>query len=169
MRCYVGRIVTGIALSAVVIAAVRASGIHRDTAVRQFNKRVLNPFALRMIARRKTYYSVLHHVGRHSGKAYDTPVVAKSTSEGIVIPLPYGAETDWCRNVLASDGCTLSMNGTEYTLVDPRVIPPTEAEPLLPHVNARLWHTIGMKHYLLLHVQAQAIGTPRETRQPAAA
>src|SRR6516165_8678930 len=82
--------------------------------VRRFNKHVLNPFALWLTARRTTYYGVMHHVGRHSGHEYTTPVVAKLTRDGMVIPLPYGADTDWCRNVLAARAGTVSLNGTEY-------------------------------------------------------
>jgi deazaflavin-dependent oxidoreductase (nitroreductase family) len=168
MRRNALRAVTGIAM-VVVFAIVRAGRARRDTAVRRFNKHILNPCALRITAHRKTYYSVVHHVGRHSGKAYDTPVVAKTTSEGIVIPLPYGASTDWCRNVLAADACTLSMNGTEYALVSPRVIPPPEAEPLLPRSNVRLWRMIGIKDYLLLHEDSHSMGEPLETREAVAA
>jgi hypothetical protein len=73
----------------------------RRSLVRVFNKYVLNPSALWIVGRRRMYYGVLHHVGRRSGNPYVTPVVAKMTAEGVIIPLPYGAETDWCRNVLA--------------------------------------------------------------------
>ena len=58
--------------------------------VRQFNKRVLNPFAIWLVEHRPMYYGVLHHTGRRSGKEYATPVVAKITTGGVIIPLPYG-------------------------------------------------------------------------------
>ncbi len=62
--------------------------------IQRFNKHVLNPFALWVVARRPMSYGVIHHVGRHSGRAYATPVVAKLTSEGVIMPLPYGVDTD---------------------------------------------------------------------------
>jgi hypothetical protein len=64
--------------------------------VRHFNKYVLNPFAVGCSAS-KDVLRVLHHTGRHSGAAYRTPLVAKLTEQGIIMPLPYGEDTDWCR------------------------------------------------------------------------
>jgi deazaflavin-dependent oxidoreductase (nitroreductase family) len=100
------------------------------------------------------YYGVLHHVGRRSGAAYDTPVVAKVTPRGVLIPLPYGPDTDWCRNVLAAGSCGLTLKGAEYALHSPEIVAATIAEPLLPSVNARIWHTTGITSYLLLKVRA---------------
>jgi hypothetical protein len=134
-----------------VIATIRAAlRANRQFAIRQFNKHVLNPFMLRVMEHRKTYYGVVAHVGRYSGQVYATPVVAKLTSQGVVVPLPYGAHTDWCRNVLAAGGCTLRLNGAEYRLSSPHVVSPEIAEPLVPPANAWLWRHVGMKEYLLL-------------------
>src|SRR5438046_8214286 len=47
------------------------------------------------------YASVVRHVGRTSGKPYETPVHAVRTDGGFIVALPYGAGTDWVRNVLA--------------------------------------------------------------------
>ena len=142
---------------------LRALGGSRSGHLRRFNKHILNPFALRIIARRKTYYGVVHHVGRRSGKPYATPVVAKLTSAGVVIPLPYGADTDWCLNVLAADQCTLKLNGESYALTMARVVDPEVAEPLLPQVNARLWRWIGVQHYLLLDIVRASADTSTST------
>ena len=60
--------------------------------MRRFNKSILDPFALWVAAHRKMYYGVLHHTGRRSGASYRTPVVAKVTDKGIIIPLPYWRE-----------------------------------------------------------------------------
>lgn len=65
--------------------------------MRTFNKYVLNP-PMRLPAGRKHWYaSVIRHIGRRSGKAYATPVVAERVPDGFVIPLPYGADVDWLR------------------------------------------------------------------------
>src|SRR5579859_2062177 len=128
--------------------------------VRQFNKHLLNPFALWIVAHRQTYYGVVHHVGRRSGKAYATPVVARLTPAGVVIPLPYGADTDWCRNVLAAGGCTLTLNGEQYTLRLPEVVPASTAEPLVPAINAHVWRRVGIHSYLLLTIAPSGISAP---------
>jgi hypothetical protein len=77
---------------------------------------LLNPFALWVVTRRPMYYGVIHHVGRHSGRTYSTPVVAKLTADSIIIPLPYGPDTDWCRNLLAAGHATLTLHGAEYAI-----------------------------------------------------
>ncbi|MGZ4612806.1 MAG: hypothetical protein ACXV1K_06490 [Kineosporiaceae bacterium] len=41
------------------------------------------------------YASVVRHVGRTSGRRYETPVVPVATDGGFVVPLPYGPGTDW--------------------------------------------------------------------------
>jgi hypothetical protein len=49
-----------------------------------------------------------HHLGRRSGVVYATPIDALLTPEGAVTPLVYGPGVDWCGNVLAAEGCTLT-------------------------------------------------------------
>jgi hypothetical protein len=137
--------------------------------VRAFAKHIFNPFMLWVAARRHTYYAVLHHVGRRSGRVYVTPVVAKLTSNGVLIPLPYGAGTDWCRNVLAASGCTLTLDGQDYALTSPAVIPASEAEPLLPPKNVQVWRRVGIRNYLSLKLAASATSGVTETVQTAAA
>ncbi len=39
-----------------------------------------------------------------------------------MIPLTFGSTSDWCRNVLAAGGCTVSLDGQEYTTDDARVV-----------------------------------------------
>jgi deazaflavin-dependent oxidoreductase (nitroreductase family) len=125
------------------------AGRRRDLTI-QFNKRVLNPLALRTAAYRRSYYGVVHHVGRRSGVSYDTPVVVKLTPRGVVIPLPYGANTDWCRNVVSAGGCTVTFRGQQYTLGSPEIVPASVAEPLIPKINAMLWRRVGITQYLML-------------------
>jgi hypothetical protein len=135
----------------------------RREVIRKFNKRLLNPFAIWIAARRPMYYGVLRHTGRRSGRTYDTPVVAKLTTEGVIIPLPYGTHTDWLQNVLASDGCSLTLNGQNYTFIRPQIIPASVAEPLVPPANAAVWRRVGIQNYLAMqkHIPvAAAAETP---------
>ncbi len=114
----------------------------------KFNKRVLNPVMLTFAGRKHSPYAIIHHVGRRSGHAYATPVVAESGPESFVIALPYGAGVDWYRNVLAAGGCTLTWNGQEYTLIEPELLDAATAEPLLVPVRAFGLKMLGVKHYV---------------------
>lgn len=45
----------------------------------------------------------------------------------------------------------------------PQVIPSAEAEPRVPAINARLWHLVGIKDYLLLKPiqdDSEVVGEP---------
>lgn len=137
-----------LALGATLLLLKAGKGTPRRLAI-TFNKYVLNPGMLWLAARRPTYYAALHHVGRRSGRSYTTPVVAKLVGAGTaVIPLPYGRDTDWCRNVLAAGGGTLTFKGQEYRLSEPELIDATVGERLVPRPNAWLWHRVGIRQYL---------------------
>src|SRR5437867_3351325 len=126
------------------------------SAVRRFNRYVLNPFALWVAEHRRMYYGMLQRTGRHTGAAYRTPVVAKVTEQGIVIPLPYGEDTDWCQNLLASGSCSLTINRDEYALYSPEVVPASVAEPLLRLANVQVWRRAGIQSYMLLQMRSPA-------------
>jgi deazaflavin-dependent oxidoreductase (nitroreductase family) len=151
------RILGLLALVVVGLAAfVRMVLVHESLRRRLFPvlrplyKRVFNPIALRDAARGDTRWAVLHHVGRRSGVAYDTPIDAQLTPDGAVIPLVYGASADWCRNVLAAGGCTLTVGSENLAFTAPRVVPISVAGPQLLPAKARFWRSIGIEHLLSL-------------------
>jgi deazaflavin-dependent oxidoreductase (nitroreductase family) len=111
---------------------------------------VINPRMVRAIERRRSSFGVVHHSGRRSGRAYHTPVDVGRTPSGVLVPLPYGPETDWCRNVLAAGRCTLTVDGEEVALTAPEVLLPVVAEAQLPTGKLREWRRDGIAHYLSL-------------------
>ena len=72
--------------------------------------------------------SVVHHVGRTTGQPYETPVQAVATDDGFVIALPYGPNTDWLKNVLASGSATIAHDGADHRVERPEVVPMSVAE-----------------------------------------
>ena len=84
----------------------------RHQGLRKFNRTFFNP-VIKLFAGR-FFYALVYHVGRRSGKAYTTPVVAVRADGSIFIPLPYGADTDWLLNVQARAECRVKMNGRLY-------------------------------------------------------
>lgn len=102
-----------------------AAGGHSPAngAVRTFNKHLLNPVMLHLAGRRHWYAARIEHVGRRSGRPYATPVVARPVAGGFALPLPYGRDTDWCRNLLAAGGGVVTYDGTRCTVTAPRVVP----------------------------------------------
>jgi deazaflavin-dependent oxidoreductase (nitroreductase family) len=96
-------------------------------------------------------YAVLTHTGRSSGRAYQTPLGASPLGDGFVLGLAFGAEADWCRNVLAAGTCTLKWHGQEYRLEKPEIIPASEALGAFPRWKRVLLARIGVKQYLWVH------------------
>ncbi len=98
--------------------------------LRHFNKRATNRLTMRFAG--KHVYAVIHHQGRKSGKAYQTPVVAMPTGDGFIFPLPYSEHADWCRNVLAAGGCRIEWRGRWYTLENPQLTQRSESIVFFP-------------------------------------
>lgn len=91
--------------------------------IRYFNRRYFNPFALSFAGRPNSFWSVILHTGRHSGKAYITPIVAVRQNGCFIIPLPYGRQVDWFKNVMAAGGCDLIYRGKVYRAMKLETIP----------------------------------------------
>lgn len=74
-------------------------------------------------------WGVLHHVGRRSAKQYAIPValVPVVRDDLFLIGLPWGARTNWARNVLAAGGATVTWKGRDHHAHNPRLVGPQEA------------------------------------------
>lgn len=88
----------------------------------KINKRTFNPWSIR-----KGEYPVVTHVGRTSGKAYQTPLDAHPTKTGYVLVARYGPNSDWVRNILAAQAAILRIDGEEHGLDSPRLVVQEEA------------------------------------------
>jgi hypothetical protein len=59
------------------------------------------------------------HVGRRSGRLYMTPAGARMAEGVVAIPLTFGNESDWSRNVRAASGCFIRLDGQDYRATRP--------------------------------------------------
>ena len=94
----------------------------------EVNKRTFNKLELK-----KGKRPVVTHLGRKSGKEFHTPLDAHPIEGGFVFVLNYGSKSDWVKNILAAGSARLRAAGTEYELVNPRVI---SKEVALQHLAA---------------------------------
>nr|WP_090343100.1 nitroreductase [Mycolicibacterium malmesburyense]CRL73898.1 deazaflavin-dependent nitroreductase family protein [Mycolicibacterium malmesburyense] len=128
-----------------------SSATHRiKDKVRTFNKYVLNPAMMQLAGRKLWYASVIRHTGRRSGRHYATPVVADRIDDGFIIPLPYGTDVDWLRNVQASGEAIVTSRGRNYNLVEPRIINARTAGKLLSS-RRRAYECFGIDDFLRLN------------------
>ena len=116
--------------------------------IRASNKHLLNPLMLRLAGSRYWYASVIEHTGRRSGRSYRTPIVADSVDDGFIVPLPYGTDVDWVRNILNAKRATVIHKGRTYQVRAPEIIAATQALPLLPPARRRTFERVSIEHFL---------------------
>lgn len=93
-------------------------------------------------------WAVVRHRGRRSGKLYSTPIAIRPTSDGFVLPLPWGEGTDWCRNLRAAGGGVVRFGGAEVEIDDPEIIDTADALPSFNVLMRPLVKSIGIKTFL---------------------
>jgi len=145
---------------AATLAPVRPSLIVR-IAMRPLT-RILNPLMRRFAGRRHVRMAAeVRHVGRTSGRAYVTPAGARVRGDVAVIPLTFGNQSDWAKNVRAAGGCSLKVNGKQYTAVAPEFVDRHDAGPLLKSafgpVERAGFRLLGIRQYLRLHAAPAAL------------
>ena len=93
--------------------------------------KVLNPLMARFAGRRHLPLAAqLRHTGRKSGRSYVTTVGARVHGDVIVIPLTFGNQSDWSRNVAAAGGCMITVQGRDYQATQPEFLDRQQAEAL---------------------------------------
>ncbi len=117
--------------------------------VAQVNKRVLNKREIERGVR-----PVLTHVGRTSGRSYQTPLDAHPVEGGYLMAAVYGSSSDWVRNVMAAGSARLTVAGEVYELVSPRLVTRRVAAQLLEDSSALPSGIWQVKEFLHVDVAA---------------
>lgn len=99
-------------------------------AMARFNRRVTNPVALKY-GRWAPLNGTLEHVGRKSGKRYETPLNIFDTADGYAIPIGYGLDSHWVQNAVAGGATTVRKHGTAVPVTNARIVGKAEAEKLV--------------------------------------
>ena len=73
-----------------------------------------------------------------------------------MIPLTFGNQSDWSKNVRAAGGCSIRVDGQDYTATDPEFVDRAGAGPLLRSAFGPMerasFRLLGIKQYLRLRV-----------------
>lgn len=86
------------------------------------NRRFFNPREIK-----KGVRPVLTHIGRTSGATFHTPLDAHPIDGGYIFIVMYGQQSDWVKNILASGEATLTVEGADTALTNPKIIGKGEA------------------------------------------
>ena len=114
----------------------------------RFNKRVTNRFVLLFAGWIPPLATVIHR-GRASGRRYRTPVLAFQTPNGFVVPLTYGRDVDWAKNLSAAGCGTIERGGAESHLAFIRLIPYGGVKAAFPFLARTLLRLLSVEDCLL--------------------
>ena len=140
--------------------------MHFPRFMRRVNRVFTNPL-LGSVAWLLPPLAMVHHVGRTSGRRYRTPVVAFPTATGFVVPMTYGRDVDWARNLVKARGGELVRLGQHFTLRNPRVVGGAAAYPHLPAGVRSALRLADFPGYVLLdadHARRRSRRSPPHSR-----
>jgi deazaflavin-dependent oxidoreductase (nitroreductase family) len=122
--------------------------------------RLINPRAVRLAGTaRLPLFGVVRQRGRRSGRLYATPLAVRGFPGGFLIPLTFGPEADWCRNVLAAGECVIQWRGRQWTAVEPRVVDAAdvgaELRVAMGRVERFMLRLMGTRQFLRLRDKSE--------------
>ncbi len=118
--------------------------------VRRLNRSLTNPRVMRTAGTDATRTSVIHHIGRKSGRTYETPVDTIAATTGFLIALPYGSRADWVRNVLAAGSATVTTRGERVDVDRPTIVATADVAGQIPAKTLRTLRLFGVSQCLHL-------------------
>ena len=115
----------------------------------------------------RSSWGLLTHVGRRSGRVYQTSLGANPYGDGFLLPLGYGLQTDWYRNLMAAGSCALAWRGRTYRLERPELISGPEAMRVWPASSRMLLRLTGIHDFVWLHQSQEQAAEPPQRTSPA--
>jgi deazaflavin-dependent oxidoreductase (nitroreductase family) len=116
--------------------------------------KILNPVVGTLAGRRHVPMARLHHIGRRTGRSYRTTVGARVRGDVILIPLTFGNQSDWARNVYAAGQCSVHVNGYTIRAEHPRFLAVADVAPLVHAmfnpVERVVFKALGIKQFIRL-------------------
>jgi deazaflavin-dependent oxidoreductase (nitroreductase family) len=121
--------------------------------------RTLNRVTIRLARAGRGPFSAVRHVGRRSGRTYETPLILAPVTGGFVAELTYGPDVDWYRNVVAAGGGTVLHRGAEYAVDGVSPVAAADGLRAFGGPAAVVLRVLRRHEFRLLHVAGPA-GTP---------
>jgi deazaflavin-dependent oxidoreductase (nitroreductase family) len=135
--------------------------VRRNRAImfdRGWFKKVLttyNGMTRKISGTKRSSWGLLTHVGRRSGRVYQTSLGTNPYGDGFVLPLGYGPQTDWYRNLMAAGAGTLAWKERTYQLERPELISGPAAMRAWPIPSRILLRLTGIHEFVWLHQSAE--------------
>jgi deazaflavin-dependent oxidoreductase (nitroreductase family) len=134
--------------------------------IRIFNKYVTNRILRGFASFSHGPFAIIRHVGRRSGKPYETVIMVWPMGEGFVIALTYGPKVDWYRNILAAGGCTVFWHRRVYAVGKPEPIDVKTALPAFSPLHQFILRLIGIQDFVRVKFAVPEPATLGEAARP---
>jgi len=95
-------------------------------------------------------FALVRHVGRKSGKPYETPIIVQRVEGGFVIELTYGPNVDWYRNIVAANCCRILFHGVEYSIEGLERMDVAHGIDAFTPVQRRILRLLRREHFVML-------------------
>jgi len=105
----------------------------------------------------RSSWGLLTHVGRRSGCTYQTSLGTCTYGVGFLLPLGYGTQTDWYRNLMAAGTATLAWKGRTYRLERPELVSGPEVVRAWRMRDRILLRLAGMHDFVWLHRKLERV------------
>lgn len=99
----------------------------------------------------------MRHRGRRSGRSYATPVAIAHAGDHFFIPMPFGSEADWPRNVLTAGGCVIRWKGADHEVIDPEVIDIAAGRHAFNPIEGVFLRSLGIRSILRLREAPRSV------------
>ncbi len=119
-------------------------------------KYTLNPLALRLARAGIGPLSIVRHVGRRSGRQYDTPLLLAPITGGYVAELTYGPNVDWFQNVKAAGSCTILRGDSEIAIDRIEPMDADAGRQAFPRAARILLQMLRRRHYVRMYAAVQS-------------
>jgi hypothetical protein len=88
--------------------------------------------------------------------------MAFRSGNNFIIALTYGPSTDWVRNVIATDGCSIEYRRNRIGLTDPELVQSDPDALPFPWLVRKILHAMHVKDFLrLTRAQPLSVSEPK--------
>lgn len=127
-------------------------------------KHTLNPLTRRMARTNVGPFAIVQHVGRRSGKHYETPIILGVAENSFVVELTYGPDVDWYKNVQAAGGCAILWHGRVYQIDHMEPLDAETGRMAFPRLARLALHVMNMQHFVRMTVRSSRL-TPESSEE----
>jgi deazaflavin-dependent oxidoreductase (nitroreductase family) len=110
-----------------------------------------NAVTRKMSGTRRSTVGLLTHIGRKSGRSYQTSLGVVAYGDGFLVPLTYGPGTDWFRNLSTAGSGTLAWKGQTYQVGKPEILFGPEPMHSWPARSRIVLQLAGIDEFAWLH------------------